>query len=112
MHYENSAGVSVHSGFPNPAADASIQEIDLNKLLIQNSVSTYFMRVSGDDWQAVGIFAHDIIIIDRALVPHPNDLVVWIMDDTFAISPRHVLPPGAAAWGVVTSVIHQYRGRA
>lgn len=111
MYYENPDGVSVHSGFPNPATDASIQEIDLNKLLIQNSVSTYFMRVAGDEWQTVGIFARDIIIIDRALAARPNDLVVWVLDDEFAVSPRHALPARAAIWGIVTSVVHQYRSR-
>lgn len=111
MYYENPKGISVHSGFPNPATDASIQEIDLNKLLIANSVSTYFMRVAGDEWQAVGIFAHDIIVIDRALAARTNDLVVWILDDDFAVSPRHALSTGATVWGVVTSVIHQYRSK-
>lgn len=109
MYYENQSGVSVHSGFPNPAADASIQDIDLNKLLVQNSVSTYFMRVAGDEWQDNGIFARDIVIIDRALTAKPNDMVIWILHDEFAISPRHILPAGATVWGVVTSVIHQYR---
>lgn len=111
MYYENPEGVSVHGGFPNSAADASLQGIDLNTLLIQNSISTYLMRIDGDEWQAIGILTGDIAIIDRALTASRNDLVVWILHDEFAISPRHLLPQGAKAWGVVTSVIHQYRGR-
>ncbi len=111
MYYESPEGVSVHGGFPNPATDASLQGIDLNTLLIKNSISTYLMRIEGNDWQAIGIFAGDIAIIDRALAANRNDLIVWILHDRFAISPRHALPRDAKAWGVVTSIIHQYRGR-
>lgn len=109
MYYENPGGVSVHRGFPNPAIDASIQGLDLNKMLIENGGSTYAMRLAGNEWQATGMFAGDILLIDRAIAPQTNDLVIWWHDDTFAISPKHQLPEGAEAWGVVTTAIHQYR---
>lgn len=111
MYYENPSGVSIHTGFPNPATDASLQGIDLNKLLIQNGTSTFMMHIDGDDWQAVGIFDGDLALIDRAFGPRTTDLVVWIHDDDFAISPHHTLPEGGEVWGVVTAVIHQYRSR-
>lgn len=109
MYYENPEGVSIHGGFPNPAADASLQGIDLNKLLIENSISTYLMRIDGDEWQSIGIFSGDIAIIDRAVTAYKNDLVVWVLHDEFVISPRHRVPKNSVVWGVVTSVIHQYR---
>lgn len=109
MYHENPNGVSVHDGFPNPATDASLQGIDLNKALVHNSAATYFMRIEGNSWESSGIFAGDIILIDRALFVRKTDLVVWWHQDSFAISPKHVLPEGAEAWGVVTSVIHLYR---
>lgn len=111
MYYENPQGVSIHNGFPNAAADVSLQSLDLNKLLISNKIGTYLMRISGNNWQAIGIFDDDIAIIDRTLNPSANDLVIWVHDDQFAISPRHKLPQDGQAWGVVTSVIHQYRNR-
>lgn len=111
MYYENPDGVSVHDGFPNPASDISLQAIDLNTLLIQHTASTYFMRVAGNEWARQGIFAGDLAIIDRALGAKPNDPVVWIHEEVFAISPRHKLPQDAIAWGTVTAVIHQYRGQ-
>lgn len=109
MYYEKPQGVSIHGGFPNAAADASLQSLDLNKLLIHNHIATYLMRIEGDDWQAQGIFSGDIAIIDRALTPRHNDLIVWASDADFAISPRHKLPQDGQAWGVVTSVIHSFR---
>jgi hypothetical protein len=109
MYYENPKGVSVHDGFPNPATDTSLQGIDLNKFLVHNSAATYMMRISGDDWQSIGIFDGDAILIDRALAVRKVDLVVWQHDGDFAVSPRHGVPKGGEIWGVVTAVIHQYR---
>lgn len=111
MYYENPDGVSVHGGFPNPAADASLQNIDLNKFLIKNSVSTYMMRVSGQEWQDRGIFDGDLILIDRALRVRRNDLVIWHDGSRdFAVSPWHTVPEGGEVWGVVTACIHLYEG--
>lgn len=102
-------GVSVHTGFPNPAIDTRLDGLDLNQLLIKNSVSTYMMRIRGHDWRHVGIFDGDIAIIDRALSAGTNDIVIWWLDGDFAISARNRMRPDGIVWGVVTSVIHQYR---
>lgn len=112
MSYSNPDGVSVHDGFPNPATDSSLQNLDLNTLLVPRSASTYFMRISGNAWAGQGIFADDIAIVDRALGAKPNDPVVWVYRDDFSISPRHAVPTGATLWGAVTAIIHQYQGAA
>lgn len=109
MYFQQPNGVSVHDGFPNPAADSSLQTIDLNSLLVRNGASTFFMQVAGNDWARQGIFAGDLALIDRALQPKPNDPVVWVKDDEFALSPCHKLPEDAEAWGVVTATIHRFR---
>jgi hypothetical protein len=110
--YQNPDGVSVHSGFPNPATDASLQGIDLNKLLIKNSAATFLMRIAGNAWRAMGIFHDDIAIVDRAVVPRKNDLVIWWQDGEFTISHRHQVLPDHPIWGTVTSIIHQYSQKA
>lgn len=102
-------GVSIHSGFPNPAADASLQGLDLNRLLINHSASTFMMRLKGNEWAAQGIFDTDIVLIDRALAARKNDLVVWWRGDEFAISALNQAPRNMVVWGVVTVVIHQCR---
>lgn len=111
MLKNNLAGVTVHDGFPNPATDSALQSIDLNALLIWHSASTYFMRIAGNNWSDQGIFDQDLVIADRSLNSRPNDLIIWIQNDLFVISPRHRLPNNAALWGVVTAVIHQYRSQ-
>ena len=102
-------GVSVHTGFPNPAIDTAMRGLDLNQLLIHNSVSTYMMHISGDDWQDIGIFAGDLALIDRAVDVQVTDLVVWHAGGEFALSVKPRVPVDAIIWGVVTAVIHQYR---
>jgi SOS-response transcriptional repressor LexA len=104
-------GVSLHAGFPNPAGDKTLGGLDLNRLLIQNSASTYIFRLRGSDWEQYGIFDHDIAIVDRALDPRKTDLVVWWDEatDHFAISKYQDTPGGATIWGVVTTVVHQFR---
>ena len=102
-------GVSIHAGFPNPATDASLQNLNLNTLLVAHSLSTYFMRIAGDNWREMGIFDEDIVIIDRALAAGSNDLMVWWHEDIFALSPKHKVPKDAVTFGVVTATIHQYR---
>jgi len=108
---EQTPGVSVHAGFPNPAGDKSLGGLDLNRLLIQSSASTYLFRLRGDEWESLGIFDGDIAIVDRALDPRKNDLVIWWGEDTgsFAISKSKQVKPGITIWGVVTAVIHQFR---
>jgi DNA polymerase V len=102
-------GVSVHTGFPNPGADARLHGLDINRLLVQNSTSTFLMRISGTNWQHLGIFHGDITVIDRSLHARINDLVVWHCGGDFAISERNRMRPDAVMWGVVTATIHQFR---
>jgi DNA polymerase V len=102
-------GVSIHAGFPNPALDGSLDSLDLNRLLIKHTAGTYFMRISGNDWQSSGIFAGDIIIVDRVVNAQPNDLIVWWQGESFVVSLPSRLPKGTPHWGVVTTTIHPYR---
>jgi hypothetical protein len=107
----NNPGVSVHGGFPNPGTDASLQGLDLNRLLVNNGTSTFMMRIKGNQWEAQGIFAGDIALVDRALTPSKNDLVIWWHEDEFAVSAMNRTPKQSVAWGVVTAVIHQFKGK-
>ena len=104
-------GVSVHTGFPNPAIDQRLQALDFNQLLIENTVSTYMFRVRGNEWEGAGVFDGDIAVVDRALNARKNDVVIWWKEGggEFAISHLHAMPQNASMWGVVTATIHQFR---
>lgn len=111
MYFQQKDGVSVHTGFPNPAADASLQTLDFNQLLIHNNAATYTMRIAGNAWAEQGIFDGDFVLIDRALVAKPNDIVAWVKEDEFMLSAKHATPTNAIVWGVATAVIHPFRNK-
>ncbi len=102
--------VSVHTGFPNAADDARLQPLNLNTLLIRNPYSTYHFRVAGNQWQSIGIFNNDIALIDRALKPQLQDIVVWIHQGEFALSIYKYTPKHATVWGVVSATIRHLKG--
>lgn len=102
-------GVSIHAGFPNPAADRSLEVVDLHRLLVKQPTSTFFMRIDGNDWEERSIFDGDIVVIDRSLMPRKKDLVIVSKEDAFLITPASKLPEDSTLWGTVTAVIHQYR---
>ncbi len=107
---DESVGTSVHMGFPNAAVDTRLTGLDISQLLIKRPHSTFFMRISGNQWSRDGIFDGDIAIIDRALNPQVTDLVVWWQEDNeFAISLFSRVRKGCPVWGVVTNIIHQFR---
>lgn len=102
-------GVAIHTGFPNPAIDASLKDLDLNQLLIAHSASSYMMQIVGNEWQSLGIFDGDIAIIDRSLTARQNDIVVWWHEDSFRLSYLSQTPKQAIVWGIVTSITHIFK---
>lgn len=103
--------VAVHAGFPNPAADRqSAPPLSLDALLIQHPSSTYLFRIRGDSWLERGIFDGDIALIDRSLSPHLGDLLLLWEDEGFTIRAYTTNYRPLEPWGVVVSIIHDYRG--
>lgn len=106
-----SDGVSVHSGFPNPALDRRGQltrSLDINGLLVPRPNSTFLFRISGHRWADQGIYDGDVAVVDRALRPRPTDLVVIWQNTSFNLERRLSRPSEEQPWGVVTSIIHQF----
>jgi len=104
--------VTTHAGFPNPAAgrDHRRPTLSLDTLLTPRPSSTYYFRLQGGNWEEQGVFDGDIAIVDRALSPRPDDLVVAWPDNEFVLLRAKRLVIGHP-WGVVTAIIHQYRGK-
>jgi len=76
---------SVSAGFPSPAEDYIELGIDLNKYLIKNPISTFFLRVSGNSMNNAGIFNNDLLIIDRSINHHPGNIVIALLDGEFTL---------------------------
>ena len=120
---------SVQAGFASPAEDLGAQRIDLAKVLIKHSQATYCWRASGHSMTEAGIFDNDIMVIDRAIRPRHNHIVVAVVDGDFTVkhlyqragriklksaSPTYpdIIPRDGQTievWGVVTATIKQFQ---
>lgn len=117
----------IPAGFPSIAEDYVDRALNLNELLIQHPAATFFVRVSGDSMINAGIRSGDILIVDRALTPTNNKIVIARIDgeltikrlrregDRILLCPENpayeplVITPSMdfEVWGVVTCVIHR-----
>ena len=68
--------ISAAAGFPSPAENYIEEQLNLNKYLIKNKESSFFVRVSGDSMMNVGIFDNDILIVDRSLIPIRQSIIL------------------------------------
>ena len=118
---------AVAAGFPSPADDFIDRSLDLNEHLVAHPAATFFVRVHGDSMQGAGIRSGDILVVDRALTPADNKVVVAALDGELTVkrirarNGRLFLAPENPAfppievtaeasfeiWGVVTFVIHK-----
>lgn len=102
-------GVSIHAGFPNAAVGSHAKSLDLTKLLIKHPATTFMMRLDSKVWSRYGLFAGDIIIVDRSIDPRPQDLVIWCQEEDFVMTKLKDVPVETPTWGTVSSVIHQFK---
>ena len=118
----------VCAGFPSPAEDLGAQRIDLTQMLVVHGQATYFLRASGHSMVEAGIFDKDILVVDRAIKPRHNHIVVAVVDGEFTVKrlyqrlgqiklksanptfPEIVPKEGQTLeiWGVVTASIKQF----
>lgn len=116
----------IPAGFPSPADEYMEDTLDLNDYLISNKTATFFARVEGDSMINAGIFAGDILVVDRSIEPKQNDIVVAAVDNEFTVK-RLCLRKGIRLipenhnyapiqlrgnielliWGVVTSIVRK-----
>jgi DNA polymerase V len=75
----------ISAGFPSPADDHIHKKLDLNELVIKHPAATFFVRVEGESMREAGIFHNDILVVDRALNPMNNDIIVCVINGDFAV---------------------------
>jgi DNA polymerase V len=76
---------NIQAGFPTPVDNTSVIGFDLIQLLVPNPPATFFIRVVGNSMINAGIFADDLLIVDRSLTPSNNDIVVAIINGEFTV---------------------------
>lgn len=77
--------LTVAAGFPSPAENYIEEKLNLDKHLIKNKESTFFVRVSGDSMINVGIFDNDILVVDRSLIPVRKSIVIASIDGELVV---------------------------
>lgn len=75
----------VTAGFPSPAEDHMVQRVDLMAQLIRHPQATFLLRVRGESMRDAGIFDGDVVMVDRAIKPRHNHIVVAVVDGDFTI---------------------------
>lgn len=75
----------VPAGFPSPASDYMEEGIDLNKELIRRPSSTYFFRAMGESMIGAHIPPDSILVVDRALRPKNNSIVLAVVNGEFTV---------------------------
>ena len=118
----------IKAGFPSPSEDFKREKLDLMKLLVRHTASTFFFRIDGVSMVDADMDEGDIIIVDRAVEPYNNCKAVCFLDGEFTVkrvvfcesgaflmpcneadSRYRPIPVGPdndfSAWGVVTWVI-------
>lgn len=118
---------AIPAGFPSPADDYIDRSLDLNEYLVRHPAATFFVRATGDSMVNAGIHSGDILIVDRALDPADNRIVIAVINGeltvkrirrakgkVFLLAENPAFPPievtpetGFEVWGVVAHVIHQ-----
>ena len=123
------AGGDVKAGFPSPADDFLDSPLDLNRELVHNPASTFFVRVSGDSMAGDGIGDGNLLVVDRSVAPYDGCIAVCYVDGEFTVK-RVRLEKGCAwlmpsnpkyqpirvdadneflVWGVVRHVIKTFK---
>ena len=118
----------VCAGFPSPAEDLGARRIDLTQVLVTHPQATFMLRAQGHSMVEAGIFDGDILVVDRALTPRHNHIVVAVVDGDFTVKRLHsqggrirlraanptfpdIVPRDGQeleVWGVVTASITQF----
>lgn len=121
---------TVRAGFPSPVEEIGSKRIDLTAELITHPQATFILMVSGDSMKEAGILDRDIIVVNRALRPRHQDVVVAVIDHgDFTVKYFHkqggrvslraanstfpeIVPKDGQTlqiWGVVTASITRFR---
>ncbi len=72
-------GSKVPAGFPN-SADSAEARIDINSLVVENPLATFFLRAKGDSMRGAGIFDGDYLAVDRSQEAQGGDIVAASID--------------------------------
>lgn len=81
-------GDAVPAGAPSPAQDYLDMDLNLHDFLVQNPADTFCVRAIGDSMIDANIQSGDVMVVDKALEPSNNDIVLAVLDGDFTV--KHI----------------------
>jgi len=75
----------VSAGFASPAQDFLEDRVDLDKELIDNELTTFYIRVAGTSMTGAGIDNGDILVVDRSIEPADGRIAICLIDGEFTV---------------------------
>ncbi|PKL79956.1 MAG: hypothetical protein CVV27_01100 [Candidatus Melainabacteria bacterium HGW-Melainabacteria-1] len=106
------------TGFPSPAETHWEPPLDLNHQLIAHPAASFVVRARRA-WPRLGVCAGDLLLVDRALEPRSQQVVLGVLDGAFCLGRLRLGQHGLALdagpgplqelliWGVVTCVMRR-----
>lgn len=95
---------------PSPAESFAEPNLDLNRYVIKHPSSTFYMRVSSNNYQQLNIFNGDLAVVDRSLLPAESRIIVVANENGMSLlklSSKEQLRDDAEYWGTVTHIIRK-----
>ena len=121
----------VSCGFPSPAENHSEAPLSLDELVRLREPSSFLVRAEGDSMIGAGLYAQDVIIVDRAKEARHGDIVIVCIGAEFLVKRLDLQHPGGPRllpenpryqpivlqdgeelliWGVCTHNLHSLEG--
>lgn len=69
----------MRAGFPSPAEDFHVDRLDLAAILVTHPQATFLLRLRRDSMKDAGLFDGDHLVVNRALKPVHQDVVVAVV---------------------------------
>jgi repressor LexA len=118
---------TVQAGVPTPAQGENTEVMTIDDFLVEKPSQTVLVKVKGDSMKDAGIFAGDIVVVEKRSTANPGDIVVAVIENEFTLKTlgrengRPVLIPannsypilrpteGFEIFGVVVGQFRKYR---
>ena len=89
------------TGFGSPAESYVDKRLDLNELIPNDILTTYYFKYAGEE--KLGATPGDILVVDKAIEPNPGDLVLLKSDKIIL----ETFNQQTNLWGTVTWILSQ-----
>lgn len=77
------AAECVSCGFPSPAENYILKELDLNELCVRDPPATFFLRATGTSMIEDRIYPDDILVVEKGRDPVSGDRIIGVLDGKF-----------------------------